>query len=329
MNQADDHIERELPAYLEGSVSAERKKIIEDHLERCEQCSSALREWRQVKEAIGTLEHVEPPPWLVSRIMHRIREQKSLRQSLFDRLFFPFHIKIPVQVAATCVIAIMVLFLYNHIGPGTVSGPEDIKDVTIPGKSDVAVSPAEKGVDKLQEVRSKTRETTVIADNASSPHTKQGNTPIADNESGSNIPEKQFTEQKDIPALSLEKARKENAPAAANLRSKSAFDLPDSAAVDRMAAQQTPSETVVFVVATDSLQQTVEQVRDLLARHNTKNTAFSLTTHQTATLTGEIPLESLQVFSDALAHLVNIREHKAQLKGAHGYISVRIDILRR
>ena len=126
------HCKEQLSTYLDGIMTAEEKKLIEEHLSTCEQCSLALSELKKTQETLRNLEEVEPPPWFTQKIMNRVREEAESRKGLLQRLFYPLHIKIPVEALATCLVVVLALFVYKNTEPEmkALHEPEEIATVS-------------------------------------------------------------------------------------------------------------------------------------------------------------------------------------------------------
>jgi hypothetical protein len=106
-------IEILLPALLEGELSDDESKRVRDHLVKCPSCSKALEDLKASGEMVGNLEEVEPPPWLKTRVMARVREETGQKESIFRKLFYPLHVKIPIQALATALIAVVAWNVYK------------------------------------------------------------------------------------------------------------------------------------------------------------------------------------------------------------------------
>lgn len=118
-------MELKLNAYLEGLLSGKEKDLVEEHLRDCPDCARALEGLKRTRQIIGSLDEIEPPPWLAAKVMSRIHEESEVKKSFFRKLFFPLHIKIPVEaLAAACVVVLSVL-IYQSTAP-------DIKSVQRP-----------------------------------------------------------------------------------------------------------------------------------------------------------------------------------------------------
>lgn len=110
-------IQESLSAYLEGVVSSEDRKLINEHLSSCQQCSGALEDMKKTGELLQNLEEIEPPPWLTKKIMSQVREESEHKEGIFHKLFYPLHIKIPIEAFATLIVVVMVLSIYKTIEP--------------------------------------------------------------------------------------------------------------------------------------------------------------------------------------------------------------------
>ena len=56
---------------------------------------------------------MEPPPWLKTRVMARVREEAGQKEGIFRKLFYPLHVKVPIQALATVLIAVVAWNVYK------------------------------------------------------------------------------------------------------------------------------------------------------------------------------------------------------------------------
>ena len=134
-------IKEKLSAYLEDAVSHEERGLIEEHLKSCAGCSADLADLRKTIEHIMGLEEVEPPAWMTQKIMAELREEARRKKGILQRLFYPLHIKLPLEAVATVLVVGIALYLYRSMGPETgfvkapteESAPQILKR-EIPGK---------------------------------------------------------------------------------------------------------------------------------------------------------------------------------------------------
>jgi hypothetical protein len=106
-------IEILLPALLEGVLPTDESKRVRDHLTGCPSCSKALEDLEASGEMVRNLEEVEPPPWLKTRVMARVREEAGQKESILRKLFYPLHIKIPIEALATVLVAVVAWNVYK------------------------------------------------------------------------------------------------------------------------------------------------------------------------------------------------------------------------
>jgi len=116
-------IQEKLSAYLEKMVSPEEKQLIEEHLTSCGLCRSTLEDLKRTGELVRDLEEVEPPPWLAKKIMSRIRAEEEGKRGIFQKLFYPLHIKIPIEALATVFIAVIAVYMFKAVEPDLKSVP--------------------------------------------------------------------------------------------------------------------------------------------------------------------------------------------------------------
>jgi anti-sigma factor RsiW len=112
-----NEIENLLPAHLEDLLSPEEREGVEGHLAACPSCRQALADLKKWEEVLHGLEEVEPPPFFEQRIMSRVREAAGQKQGFLRKLFSPWHIKVPIQVLATLLIAVLGFYVYQQGEP--------------------------------------------------------------------------------------------------------------------------------------------------------------------------------------------------------------------
>lgn len=129
MNNCRD-IENLLPLYAEGILSEAEKRAVAEHLSGCAACQRELACLQKAGKLVDDLSSVEEPPWFQQKIMARVREE-ARKKSFAKKWFYPLRMKIPVQVTAAIVIAVLAVYIYR-------SGDEQVKDI-LPGVQKPAV----------------------------------------------------------------------------------------------------------------------------------------------------------------------------------------------
>ncbi len=135
--------QKALSAYLEGLISPAERKGSEDHLKVCPSCRKALEDLKKAGDLVRGLNEVEPPSWLTKKIMARIREEEEQKGGFLRKLFYPLHIKVPIQAMATVFIAVMAVYLFQSMEPEMHKGqiPSVAERATAPKDEDRSVPP--------------------------------------------------------------------------------------------------------------------------------------------------------------------------------------------
>jgi hypothetical protein len=110
-------IESRLSAYLDDGLPPEERKRIEGHVAACPRCVMALADLKRTMGLLRDLEAVEPPPFFEQKIMARVREDAGRRRGILQKLFYPLHIKVPIQAMATILISVAAVYVYQTGGP--------------------------------------------------------------------------------------------------------------------------------------------------------------------------------------------------------------------
>jgi hypothetical protein len=110
-------IREKLSAYLEDAVSREERVLIEEHLKSCLACSADLADLKKTIEHIRGLEEVEPPAWMAQKIMAELREGERPKQGILRWLFYPPHVKLPLEALAAILVVGIALYIYRDSGP--------------------------------------------------------------------------------------------------------------------------------------------------------------------------------------------------------------------
>lgn len=135
-----DEIQDRLSAYLEGELDLAERRTIEVHLEECARCRQELALLQRTVSALQSLEAIEVPPRLTAAIRTEVgaREQFSWRR-LASRLFFPLHIKLPLEAMALVLVTLGVVYVYRS-APELAQAPRpqavterESRDETAPG----------------------------------------------------------------------------------------------------------------------------------------------------------------------------------------------------
>lgn len=112
-----DQIQEQLSEYLDNRLEdADRRRAIEDHLASCPRCLPDAKQLRDGIKGVAELPEVELPAGFSQRVMARVREEEA-GPTLWERLFQPLRIKIPLHATALLLVAGLAVFLYRANEP--------------------------------------------------------------------------------------------------------------------------------------------------------------------------------------------------------------------
>ena len=103
-----DWIEERLPQYLEGDVSLDERRIVEDHLESCVRCRESLDAFAELEKSLGRLK-TAVPSW-------KTAEGRFVRSAGFDRRrsFAAFVFNVPFLTGLTFITFGIACFLKGY-----------------------------------------------------------------------------------------------------------------------------------------------------------------------------------------------------------------------
>ena len=127
-----DRIQEQLSAYLDDTLSAAEKGIVDKHLKSCPKCRKSLADLEMTMRSIRSLEEIVPPPWMTQKIMSRVRAEAELtKNGLWQKLFYPLHVKLPIEAIGAVLIALTALYVFKSMEP-------EINTVTTPSERTVS-----------------------------------------------------------------------------------------------------------------------------------------------------------------------------------------------
>ena len=105
-------IDELLSEYIDGTLDSKTVQMVEKHISVCMDCKETLASLRAMVEELNALEPMKAPADFLEKIHQRI-EPRSDFNRLFKKLFVPFKIKIPLQLAAAATASILVVMVLN------------------------------------------------------------------------------------------------------------------------------------------------------------------------------------------------------------------------
>ncbi|MEE9522274.1 MAG: DUF2275 domain-containing protein [candidate division NC10 bacterium] len=107
-------IQDRFSAYLEDELEAAERRSIESHVEACVGCRQELALLRRTVSTLQSLEEIEVPPRLTAAIQAGVSAEGGSRwRHLVSRLFFPLHIKLPLEAMALLLVTLGAVYVYR------------------------------------------------------------------------------------------------------------------------------------------------------------------------------------------------------------------------
>jgi hypothetical protein len=107
-----EEVQTRISEYLERSLDAIRMKSIEVHLSSCARCRVDADSLSDCIHEVAALPMVDPPLGFAHRVMAHVREINK-KPTLWERLFLPTRVKIPLQATAVVLIGALALVLFQ------------------------------------------------------------------------------------------------------------------------------------------------------------------------------------------------------------------------
>jgi hypothetical protein len=101
-----------LSEYIDGSLDTQVDAEVKDHVAICNGCREELASLSAMVEELGSFEPVKAPADFLEQIHERMEPRLSFSR-IIKKLFVPFHIKIPLELAAAATMAILVFAVFN------------------------------------------------------------------------------------------------------------------------------------------------------------------------------------------------------------------------
>lgn len=292
------NVQKMLSSYIEGIISHEESKLIDEHLSACSKCKEALYDLKKTLEYVQNLEDVEPPEWLTQTVMTRIRSETEPRKGILQKLFYPLYIKLPIEAVAVVLIAVTALYIFKTIQP-------EIKPAKAPSEHEVVIA----------------RSPESFRDDKAIPKEKIAS-PLARNDKNelisTKVPKAPSPVAKHVEinpstgALAKEEARPEalgRAPKAKSLA-------------------ETKEEILSFTIHVRDVDNAIKEIEESLMQHGAEIVKIE---HQDEKdmITAKIDSKKLKQFISKLKDIGEVKEKDMDLGSMEGYIEIRIEIVRK
>ncbi len=136
-----------LSEYIDGTLDAQTKALIDEHLLACPECNEELASLKTLIRELGSVESFKAPDDFLEKLHERLEPRFSFRK-IMRILFVPGRIKIPLEFAAATAMAVLIFSILYIQQPEKMIPyvPESSTHVKVTGKTSMdTVSPAGKG----------------------------------------------------------------------------------------------------------------------------------------------------------------------------------------
>jgi hypothetical protein len=357
------HIQEMFPAFLEGVVSPEEKRLIHEHLATCQRCSTALEHLRKTQKLVQNLEEVETPPWFAQKIMARVREEaEQKKRGVFGTLFYPLHVKVPIQALASVLIVVLALYVYRSVEPEMKVGqpPSEVArpEVAVPkneaqqehGRAG-AGSPTQENKAVVKDQPEKAAGTIATAPRSESleaPKREEAAppaSPVAESAKGEKreaVADKQAQEmkvaapspgqteatqlQKAPPAASARRASESMLSAGAPAKTKEKQDaLSARAAPEAMRFVAKKAEPTGFTLHVNDVTASVSEIKKLLGQLGAHGTAAE-SRAGSEVITSELAVQKVEELFKKLSALGQVEEKGLRPVITEGQVAIRIEV---
>ncbi|OHD67219.1 MAG: hypothetical protein A2W19_11825 [Spirochaetes bacterium RBG_16_49_21] len=107
-----------LADYLDNQLSAKDRALVKEHCKHCSNCGEELVFLKTYKKEIASFPMVQAPADFLARLRKRI-EKPAVGRTLIRVLFYPLRIKLPLEAAGVCALALIMVLIFNPFKPET------------------------------------------------------------------------------------------------------------------------------------------------------------------------------------------------------------------
>jgi hypothetical protein len=313
-------IEDRLAAYQEGAITPEEKTLVEAHLSTCAKCSSVLADLKKTDDLLKDLPEVELPPWFTQKVMAQVREETEHKDSLLKKLFYPFHVKIPIEVFATLFVVVLGLYVYKTTG-------SEMKVVQRPPPALVEITPKDEALKYGEDKAKIDTEGFHQKEPASQPPASGKRKKIA---AETMLEKKQETPAVSTPALpaparSLTKERDTPVPAGAALRDEREKKLFQAAPRPEKIDVQKPTFIALILSVEDVAKASID-VEKVLSESGALITKGEFR-EDAQTLVAYFPARKLEQLIGRLRNIGDVKDYRSMTEATEASIQVTIQII--
>ena len=319
-------IRQKLSPYMDGLLEGQEKGRIEEHLSSCAECTAALADLKKTTDLLRNLEEVDPPPWLTAGIMTHVREEAEAKQGILQRLFYPLHIKIPVEAFVGLLVVVLGIYVYKATGPElkSVAPPQAVPEKSMPMQEPSKEAPSRMPADRAPKVERpllQNRESEKDFTPAS-PTVEPGH--VIEKKEGGGGESSSMDEAPSSPPA----PRKEEVPAAAEMGDRRAEKRFRGRLQSGLAKDHNAAVLMTVAVKVNDIAAATKEVENLLGRFGATHVDRKIGSAGTG-ITILLPAENFKPFYEKLRDIGEIIQEGRPPGTEEEAISLRVEILPR
>lgn len=101
--------------YIEGEFSIQNKKIIEDHVDECPDCSETVSNVKILREKLRNLEKLQTSPDFETVLRTRIRIEAGIGRRRLQEIFWTWPARVPIYGMAFALIIIAIVLVVEQV----------------------------------------------------------------------------------------------------------------------------------------------------------------------------------------------------------------------
>jgi len=138
-----------LPLFMDDALDEGTRRSLQEHLDACPSCRSELAALQSLAQDLRTHGMLKAPDDFLEKLHARTRESRL--KELLRLLFYPLHVKIPVEVIGIASVAVVIFSLFHAVEPqvrmtapqGVPSGADSVREQVVPEESRSELVPRE------------------------------------------------------------------------------------------------------------------------------------------------------------------------------------------
>lgn len=113
-------VQKKFSELFDRQLSADEAGSCMEHLRTCDECSGKYEDLKKTVSLARELEEVTPPAGFSQKVMEGVRKEAGEGGGIIRKLFYPFHIKVPLEAFATIAVVLVAVYVFKALQPDMV-----------------------------------------------------------------------------------------------------------------------------------------------------------------------------------------------------------------